>query len=57
MGSNGKTEIRDLTTYEKSALLGYFRNGMTYQEIALLMGISVEYVQMILTNYFENKKS
>lgn len=41
---------------EKSAVIGYYRNGMSYEIIAYIMGISESYARLIVENYLKDKK-
>jgi len=45
----------EMTPTEKSAIIGYFRNGMKIEEIAAIMGISVKYVEIIIKEKIELK--
>lgn len=45
-----------MTSYEKSAIIGYYRSGATYQDIGFIMGISAGYVYQIVKEYLKKKK-
>lgn len=45
-----------MSQFEKSAIIGLFRMGNSFQMIGWLMGISEEYVKIIVGEYFKNKK-
>jgi DNA-directed RNA polymerase specialized sigma subunit len=45
-----------MTQFEKSALIGYWRNGMTFEMIAAIMGISEHYARQIVNDYLKTKK-
>jgi DNA-directed RNA polymerase specialized sigma subunit len=40
-----------MTIYEKSAIIGYYRNGMANELIAYIMGITESYVRQIVSEY------
>lgn len=44
-----------MTHYEKSAIIGYYRMGATYQEIGWLMGIAAPYVKRIVEEYLQKQ--
>jgi len=48
-------KLQQMTLYEKSAIIGYHRNGMETDLIAYLMGISESYVRSIIREYFKKK--
>lgn len=39
---------------EVSAIIGYYRQGATWLEIAYIMGISPMYAEMIVRDYLKN---
>jgi len=41
---------------EKSAIIGYYRNGMSFQLIGIVMGISERYAELIVKEYLKKKK-
>ena len=43
-----------MTQHEKSAIIGYFRNGMPVDQIAILMSITVFQAQKIIDNHLKN---
>lgn len=43
-----------MTRHERSAILGYYRSGALWSEIASIMGISVKYAKLIVENYLNN---
>jgi DNA-directed RNA polymerase specialized sigma subunit len=45
-----------MTDNEKAAIIGYWRNGATWHEIGLIMGISESYAKLIVKEYLKNKK-
>lgn len=45
-----------MTDYEKSTIIGLYRQGNSYQLIGWIMGISENYVGIIIKEYFNNKK-
>lgn len=45
-----------MTTFEVSAIIGYYRSGATYQEIGFIMGISTTYAEQIVKEYLKTKK-
>lgn len=45
-----------MTTEEKSAIIGYYRNGMTDEQIACFWGISPQYVRMIIDSYLKENE-
>lgn len=45
-----------MSLYEKSAIIGYYRNGMAYELIAYLMGISESYARQIVREYLNKQK-
>jgi DNA-directed RNA polymerase specialized sigma subunit len=47
------TNTRVLKIHETAALIGYYKNGMTYPEIAELTGDSESYVRRIITEYLK----
>ncbi len=46
----------EMSSLEKSAIIGYYRNGMPFEVIAAIMGISEKYVTQIIDNYIKKKK-
>lgn len=44
-----------MTTEEKSAIIGYHRSGATNETIAFIMGISERYVEILITEYLNQK--
>lgn len=42
-----------MTAEEKAAIIGYYRNGMTNQEIGDVMGISEAYAKQIISEYLK----
>lgn len=44
-----------MTFYEKSAIIGYYRNGMALKLIGYIMGISVKYAECIVNEYLKKK--
>ncbi len=45
-----------MNSFEKSALIGYYRSGATLKEIGFIMGISASYVEMIVKEYLNGKR-
>ena len=45
-----------MTVFEKSAVIGYWRSGATYQVIGLMMGVSEAYIEIIVREYLKAKK-
>lgn len=45
-----------MNDFEKSAIVGYYRNGMEINLIAAIMGIPVSYAEMIINEYLKPKK-
>jgi DNA-directed RNA polymerase specialized sigma subunit len=45
-----------MDVYERSAIIGYYRNGMANELIAHIMGISESYVKQIINDYLKNQK-
>ena len=45
-----------MTTYEKSAVIGYWRQGATYELIGVIMGVSESYVKNIIDEYLKGNK-
>lgn len=45
-----------MTDIEKSAVIGYWRQGATYMEIALIFGVSAYYIEIIVKEYLADKK-
>lgn len=45
-----------MTSYERSAIIGYYRNGMAYELIAYIMGISESYARQIVMDYLKQQK-
>jgi DNA-directed RNA polymerase specialized sigma24 family protein len=45
-----------MTLYERSAIIGYYRSGATYQEISSIIGIPWYQIKIIVDEYFKNKK-
>lgn len=45
-----------MTEFEKSAIIGYYRSGASYETIGLIMGISPNYAEMIVNEYLKTKK-
>ena len=43
-----------MTEYEKSALIGHWRNGASIEMIALIMEISEAQVEKIISDYLKN---
>lgn len=44
-----------MTTFEKSAIIGYYRMGMSYRDMGLVMGISESYARLIVKEYLATK--
>jgi len=45
-----------MNIYQKSALIGHYRNGATIEEIAKLFDISEHYATMIIKHYLDEKE-
>jgi hypothetical protein len=45
-----------MTSYEKSAIIGYWRCGATWKEISSLMGITVKEAKKIVNFYLKSIK-
>lgn len=41
-----------MTSYEKSAIIGLYRMGNDYATIGAIYGISSDYVELIIREYF-----
>ena len=46
-----------MTLFEKSAIVGYYRSGATFQQIGWLMGISETYARKIVEEYLKRNRS
>ncbi len=44
-----------MTSYERSAIIGYWRSGSTYQEIATITGIPWYQIRIIVEEYLKKK--
>lgn len=44
-----------LTPYQVSAIIGYYRNGMNYETIGVIMGIPDYYAKRIVEDYLKKK--
>jgi len=42
-----------MTRHEKSAIIGYYRQGATYQDIGWIMGIPAKYAKQIVEEYLK----
>lgn len=45
----------EMTTFEKSAIIGYWRSGAGYYLIGIIMGISPAYAEQIVKEYLKRK--
>jgi len=45
-----------MTIYEKSAIIGYYRNGMPFELIGYIMGITESYARSIVNEYLRKIK-
>lgn len=45
-----------MTNFEKSAVIGYYRSGASFEEIGFIMGVSAQYIEIIIKEYLKNKK-
>jgi DNA-directed RNA polymerase specialized sigma subunit len=45
-----------MTQEEKSAIIGYYRSGATYEQIGMIMGISESYAKMLVADYLKINK-
>ncbi len=45
-----------MTSYERSAIVGYHLSGATYQEIAIITGIPWYQIRIIVEEYLKKKK-
>lgn len=46
-----------MNQFEKSAIIGYYRNGTDSATIAATMGISTKYVEIIIKEYLNKLKT
>lgn len=42
--------------FEKSVIVGHYRNGVPFATIASIFGISTSYVEQIIKEYLQDKK-
>lgn len=54
---NEKLDPDKMDKFEKAAIIGYYRNGVSYEMIGFLIGISESYVQQIVRAYLNKLPS
>jgi hypothetical protein len=49
-----KPEVKVTTEYEKAAIIGYWRSGASWMEIAAILGYPVWMVEKIVNDYLKS---
>jgi len=45
-----------MTDFEKASIIGYYRQGASFETISYIMGISESYAKLIVTSYLATKE-